>query len=130
MDLKSGALNQPQGQGQSSAEVAAMAERLKPLVITVVAKEGQVITIPASDKREIYVNLEPATNLDSVRINLPTNAVQIGQRCFVGTTRQIMSCTLYADGMIVNSPELMLSPGDNAAYVRNKSETWSRVLVS
>ncbi len=128
MELKSGALNQPGG--ASSAALDAMADRLKPMVMNVVATEGQTITVPDTNKREIFLNLEPATDLNSVRVNLPTNAVDAGQRCFLGTTRQVMSCTLYAAGMQVNSPDLMLSPGDNAAYVRNKTNTWSRVLVS
>jgi|GEM_PF-2977463 len=129
MDLKSGALNQPQGQGQTSAEVAAMAERMTPLVMTVAAKEGQVIAIPASDKRDIILNLEPAADLNMITVQLPQSSAE-GQRCFIGTTRQIMTCQLTAGSTPVNNAVLMFSAGDNAAFIRNKSNTWSRVLTS
>lgn len=118
------------GGAAMAAKVETMEERLTPMVLNLVPTEGQTITLPATTRKEIFVNLKPTTNLLALTINLPTNAVDEGQRCFVGSTRQIDSCVLKAAGLTVNNAALMFSVGDNAAFVRNEQSTWSRVLTS
>lgn len=102
------------------------------VLMNVTPTEGQVINVAPTTKKEIFLNLSPATDLNAVTINLPANTdAPLGQRCFIGSTKQIAVCTITSS-IQVNSGAIMFSPGDNAAYVRNNTtpQTWSRVLVS
>lgn len=110
----------------------AVGSAAQPLVIDLVPTEGQTITVPNTTVKEIFLNLAPAADLTNVTINLPSNTTALaGQRCFIGSTRQIANCTVTSSLTVYNG-SLMFSPGDNAAFVRNNNapHTWSRVLVS
>lgn len=127
MDLKSGALNQPSGGGSGDAQ--AIKTMLEPMMINMTPAEGQTVVVPATSKKEIFLNLTPAADLDMVNVTLPAGFE--GQRCFVSSTKTIANCHMgAAQGITVNNADIMFSPGDNAAYVFNKPNTWSRVLTS
>lgn len=102
------------------------------VLMNVTPTDGQTITVLPTTKKEIFLNIAPATDLATLTINLPTNTdAPLGQRCFIGSTKQIANCSVTST-IQVNSGSLMFSPGDNAAFVRNNTtpQTWSRVLVS
>lgn len=102
------------------------------VLMNVSPTNGQTVTVLPTTKKEIFLNISPATDLATLNIILPNNTdAPLGQRCFIGSTRQIATCTI-SSSIQVNSGVLMFSPGDNAAFVRNNTspQTWSRVLTS
>lgn len=112
----------------SNADESGAMAMLDPMVMDIVPADGQTITVPATDRKEIFLNLAPAGDLQMLTVIMPKGYP--GQRCFVGSTKGVWTCHMTADGMTVNNADIMLSPGDNAAYVCNRNLTWSRVLTS
>lgn len=98
-----------------------------PLTTTMAPTEGQTVTLPNSSL-EMVLNLKPATNLTAVNIVLPNEASsRIGQRVFIATTRQIETITASGTA-VVNNASVMMSPGDNIVFLKNDTNTWSRVM--
>lgn len=110
---------------QSSGQASAVLMNVSPA-------NAQTVTVLPTTKKEIFLNISPSVDLTTLNIVLPNNAdAPLGQRCFIGSTKQIATCTITS-AIQVNSGVLMFSPGDNAAFVRNNTspQTWSRVLTS
>lgn len=113
--------------GVSAAQFDAMVAMMTPIVITMTPEEGQLIELPDTTQ-EIILNLEPATALNAVTLELPTNAApREGQRIFVASTMQIDQLTATGPTP-VNGAVTMFNPGDNYVYFQNKGQTWSRLI--
>lgn len=113
--------------GVTTAAWNQLITRLNPLTVTMAPTNGQTVQLPNTDQ-EIILNLTPAAPLASVNVVLPSNdSSRPGQRVFIATTRQIDNIT--ASGTtVVNNASVMMSPGDNIVFIKNDTNTWSRVI--
>lgn len=112
--------------GITQQEIEDLRALMDPMVIIMTPVEGETVSLPATI-REIILNLEPATDLESVNLILPTNDIpREGQRIFVSSARQIEQLTATSTNP-VNGGIVMYSTGDNFVWLQNKGKTWSRV---
>lgn len=108
-------------------QFTAMNTMLTPSVIDFTPTEGQTITVPASGRKEVFINILTSTTLNNLTIVLPNDI--IGQRNFIGAKGTVANLVVTS-AIPVSNGNIMLSPGDNTVFARNRSDQISRVLTS
>lgn len=122
MDLKQGAIG-----GATAMSIAQLQGVTGATAATFVPTDASTVTVPSSDRTITLISLEPATDLSTLTVKLPVDAVsRLGQRIFVRTSRQISNVTFQCDGGTVDNWLVMLSAGDCVDFTKVKSSTWSR----
>lgn len=111
----------------SQAITEQVGDMMTPDNITVSPTEGETVNLPQTS-RDLFVTLDPATDLDAITIVLPAeSASRDNQALRMRTTRNIAEITVTGASTIDNYL-VMLNSGSVTVFFKFSSNTWSRVV--
>ncbi|MFV3289171.1 hypothetical protein ACNFBR_10560 [Pseudomonas sp. NY11955] len=105
----------------------AMGQAMDPMNVTYTPTEGQMISLPATD-RDLFVNLTPAGDLNAITVSLPPEATsRDNQRLVMRSSRNITEITVTGATTIDNAI-VMLNAGSVTVFFKFAPNLWSRTV--
>jgi hypothetical protein len=111
----------------SQAITEQVGEMSMPDSLTIQPAEGETVELPQTS-RDLFVTLDPASDLDSITIVLPSEAASRDTQALrIRTTRNIGQITVTG-AVTIDNYLVMLNSGSVTVFFKFSSNTWSRVV--